>query len=510
MADFNLVAGIDWGTQLSSTKVTYAFIPGGTTAGGYSTTGWNTYEKGRVATVMSFFEAATNLTFEQVSDPAQATFRLALLDDPRFTSEGQFGPPGYTDAGLGLFNVNGNWSREAGGMLEFGGDGFQTLIHEMGHGLGLGHPHDNSGGTKPLFPGVANPFTDVGFYELNQDVYTMMSYITGWRTAPWGPNHDLNFGGGGLMAIDIAALQQKYGANTSYRTGNDIYDLPTANEVGTGWQGLWDAGGIDTIRYQGAEDAVINLNAATLAFAPGGGGQISYAEGIYGGFTIAHGVVIENAIGGSGNDTIIGNGANNVITPGAGDDMVWDTGMHDVDTVIIPTLSTDAAIVFPVEGQPVRVQVTSEFGTDTMTDIERVMFQDRTLALDVDGSTGEVFKLYMVAFDREGDQSGMTYWVAAMDEGAALNEVAASFAISDEFTELYDGMTSAEILTELYDNAFGREPDEAGFDYWLSELEAGTSLSVVMNSFAISGEMSSLVNETGVLARGVWLDTLLA
>ena len=56
----------------------------------------------------------------------------------------------------------------------------------------------------------------------------------------------------------------------------------------------------------------IDLRAATLAGDdPNAGGFLSQHTGVAGGFTIANGVVIENAIGGNGNDTLIGNSAAN-------------------------------------------------------------------------------------------------------------------------------------------------------------------------------------------------------
>ena len=72
-----------------------------------------------------------------------------------------------------------------------GGFSFITLIHEFGHGHGLAHPHDN-GGHSGIMHGVVHrrrrPSTDYtnGDYDLNQGVYTMMSYEDGWQTSPYG------------------------------------------------------------------------------------------------------------------------------------------------------------------------------------------------------------------------------------------------------------------------------------------------------------------------------------
>jgi serralysin len=123
------------------------------------------------------------------------------------------------------------------------------------------------------------------------------------------------------MALDIGVLQQKYGANMHYRTGNDVYTLPSQNKSGTFYSCIWDAGGTDTIKA-GATGAgcTIDLRAATLRYEEGGGGWMSFHSGIHGGFTIAHRVTIENATGGSRNDLLSGNEAANVLKGLAGND----------------------------------------------------------------------------------------------------------------------------------------------------------------------------------------------
>ncbi|MEM8699797.1 MAG: M10 family metallopeptidase C-terminal domain-containing protein, partial [Pseudomonadota bacterium] len=129
--------------------------------------------------------------------------------------------------------------------------------------------------------------------------------------------------------IDIAALQEVYGANTSHAGGDDIYRLDDANGPDIGYATIWDTGGFDTMLYQGARDVSIDLRAATLSYREGGGGFVSYAEGVHAGLTIAHGVVIEAAESGAGDDSLGGNGADNWLTAGAGDDTLRGHGGDD-------------------------------------------------------------------------------------------------------------------------------------------------------------------------------------
>ena len=253
---------------------------------------------------------------------------------------GRHSPPDEGNEGQGEYNRLGpGWNAQG---LAPGGFSFVTLIHELGHGHGLAHPHDTGGGSSILRgveeEGVAFDYT-TGAFDLNQAIYTIMSYEDGWPKSPYG-NAPTSAGYGyqtGLSAFDIAVIQDKYGVNQSTRAGDDVYVLPEENAVATynadgtlaskatGYTSIWDAGGTDEIRYTGARNATIDLRAATLKYEIGGGGWMSYTTGddpVYAGFTIANGVTIENATSGEGADTLWGNGGNNVMNSGGGNDRI--------------------------------------------------------------------------------------------------------------------------------------------------------------------------------------------
>ncbi len=294
--------------------------------------GWSSYERARVEAALASIAAVANVTFTITSN-ANADFQLVKSDDP-FSSAGQLGYfylPNFSGQSVGVFNSDGiGWTTNG---LREGGTGYTTLVHEFLHGLGLEHPHDGNS----VMQGVTSPFGDFGNNNLNQGVYTTMSYNSGNFGTP---NSDRG-SEAGPMALDIAALQELYGANMSHATGDDIYELDASNSDGAAWKSIWDAGGTDTIRFSGTANAVIDLRDATLEYAPGGGGYISSAANVSGGYTIANGAIIENAIGGRGNDTIIGNevgndlrgsGGNDTISGNAGDDTIsGNSGADDLD-----------------------------------------------------------------------------------------------------------------------------------------------------------------------------------
>jgi serralysin len=311
---------IDWGTEVADTSIKVYFAAAGERFDGETSLGWNDYEIQQAMLALQQFSNVCNVSFTITGNADKADFRLVTNTSDEYL--GYFNPPGTRNDGVGVFSQTGTgWDEtlEGTGGLEQGGYGFITLIHEFGHGMGLAHPHDG-GGSSDIWQGVTDPFDSYGQFDLNQGIYTVMSYNDGWNLHPSGENTDNPNGWQGtLMAFDIALLQQKYGA-ADFATGDDTYVLTDVNEVGTYFACIWDSAGVDEIVYDGDLDALIDLRAAHLGYAEGSGGFISFVEDTYGGFTIANGVVIENATGGSGDDEMTGNDAGNVLDGGAGKD----------------------------------------------------------------------------------------------------------------------------------------------------------------------------------------------
>ena len=193
---------------------------------------------------MLAFEQYSNVigvTFTVTTDPELADFTLVVKNATAGDTPGvlgYFNPPGTDGAGIGVFWRDGfGWDEHgpdvpdadgSNGGLEVGGYGFYTLIHEFGHGLGLAHPHDTGGGSD-VMPGVFSAFNSFGAFNLNQGIFTVMSYNPGWPLdpandpygVPWyiGPDGGAYLEvdeawNGTISPLDIALLQLKYGANT--------------------------------------------------------------------------------------------------------------------------------------------------------------------------------------------------------------------------------------------------------------------------------------------------------
>ncbi|MBP6819651.1 MAG: M10 family metallopeptidase C-terminal domain-containing protein [Ferrovibrio sp.] len=317
----SLVWGAGW-QNAASNPIGYYFSADAVSAadspiGGFTGQPWTTGLIAAFESAIGQFEAVANVKFVEVTDAASADMVWHLAPGSNFQPNvlGQHDvPDGSQSQTHGYFNID----APAFQTLTPGSVGNLVIIHELGHGMGLAHPHDGGGNPgATLFPGVTSS-ASLGTYALNQGVYTTMSYNNGLNTTP--PTTSSFGAQGTLMALDIAALQRIYGANTTTASGDDTYALPTSNTIGTAWQSVWDTGGNDTVDASASTGNVtINLNAATLSGATAGG-SISQTSGVQGGLTIANKVVIENATGGSGNDTLVGNAAANVLTGGAGKD----------------------------------------------------------------------------------------------------------------------------------------------------------------------------------------------
>jgi hypothetical protein len=124
--------------------------------------------------------------------------------------------------------------------------------------------------------------------------------------------------------------------------------------------------------------------------------------------------------------------------------------------------------------------VTDKAGTvQQLTGVERLAFSDTTVALDVDGNGGQVYRIYQAALNRAPDAGGLGYWINAMDHGQSLASVAQGFLDSAEYHKAYDGVTSnRELVGRYYENILHRAPDAGGLEFWAGVLDnkaAGTA-----------------------------------
>lgn len=100
--------------------------------------------------------------------------------------------------------------------------------------------------------------------------------------------------------------------------------------------------------------------------------------------------------------------------------------------------------------------------------------------------------LYQAALDRMPDEAGLGYFVGNLREGQSLQDIARSFYQSDEFRGQFERFDDESYVNQLYVNVLGREADQAGLDYWVTDIQQnGRSHADVLVSFAESAENSA-------------------
>jgi hypothetical protein len=182
--------------------------------------------------------------------------------------------------------------------------------------------------------------------------------------------------------------------------------------------------------------------------------------------------------GGDGNDYLVGLGIGAKLSGGSG-----------LDTVIYGSYRSAYDVGRTASGAAVSEKYSSSKNPDILDGVERLMFSDTSVALDIDGAAGQAYRLYQAAFNRAPDSTGIGFWMKQMDNGMRLVDVARDFVNSDEFVKLYGPAPgNSAFLTNLYQNALHRAPDQTGFDFWMDSLAHGTDRAVVLKDFSESPE----------------------
>jgi len=285
----------------------------------------------------------------------------------------QVGPTGDSYQGVGLYvrYKEDDYKKYWSDTLNEGGFGFTTILHEMGHAVGLAHPHDQGGGSS-IFPGVDHS-GDLGDNDLNQNVFTVMSYNDIGTEFNPSSDEDLKTGfAKGPMAFDIAAMDHLYGLSENYKldtteTSNDSQYI--ISDSINGYVCLYDVSGEDTILFQDNTAIVVDLRPATLKNEVGGGGFVSRLDGSNIGYTIPSGTSIENAETSEGDDIIYAtDNIRHKINGGGGTDTVIYSG--DYKDYIMSV--SESGVIEVVKNGNSAV-------TDELTNIEKLQFNNITI-----------------------------------------------------------------------------------------------------------------------------------
>jgi hypothetical protein len=207
--------------------------------------------------------------------------------------------------------------------------------------------------------------------------------------------------------------------------------------------------------------------------------------------------------GGSGADTMKGGAAGDRFVGLAGHDRI--DGGAGIDTLAIAA-SKNGYVATPA-GTTGAFTLTDSAHPGNVADlanVERVQFSDAALALDIAGHAGQAYRIYQAAFNRAPDATGLGFWIAAMDSGMSLPDIASGFVQSGEFSAAYGSSPSAtDVVGRFYQNVLHRTPDQSGFDFWVGMLSSHSiSTADLLASFSESPENQAAL--IGQIGAGIW------
>lgn len=188
-------------------------------------------------------------------------------------------------------------------------------------------------------------------------------------------------------------------------------------------------------------------------------------------------------------ELVTGTGAANVFTSAGGSHAI--DGGAGLDTVVYQASHAGVTITAGTSG----FTVSGNGIQDALVNVERLQFSDASLALDINGTAGEAYRLYQAAFDRAPDLAGLGYWIKMLDNGASLNQVSQEFVGSQEFASRYGANASdSQFVQALYQNVLHRPAEPAGYDFWMASLEQyGATRADVLAHFSESLENQAQV-----------------
>ena len=507
--------------KISGSNITYSFaqssiyydateIPAGET---FKFQPLGSYLQKAIEQTLNYLSQILSITFTQTTDTAGATLKFGSHN---MMLAGYAFPPGYKNSGV--INLNSTYNNN-----QLGQYGLGTLIHELGHALGLDHTSSRGeitageagGDDPPSLPDYIDrtTFSIMSYSKSNFDDARQASYsaldirtffsLYGKKESNQDNTFKLHFDAGLSTTSKQSSLNQItssqwdiYGYAPFMITdngGNDVLDV-------SDWKGGvkvdlsgWGVGPINGVSQKWNFNSVTN---GTL-----------YSESEPGSamITFYPDTKIETIIGSSENDLITGYLYNETINAGSGNDLITGGGGDDnlnggagLDVAVYSSNYMD----YKISSTPTTYQVLAiqnKDGTDTLTNVERLKFSDKSIAIDFNGNAGTTAKVIGAVLGKSQvlNPTFVGLGLSYLDKGMTYSDLGALALTAIGAT------TNDAVVSTLWKNVIGTDATSAIKAPYIKMLTDGMKVGDLVVLAADTSFNTTNINLVGLAQTGI-------
>jgi len=519
----------------SGTNFTYSFaqssinsnpslIPSGET---YKFQVLGSYLQNLTRETFDYLSTILPLSFTEITNTQSATFKF---ESHNMTMGGYAQYPTYLTSGI--IEISSKSSSDSLGQY-----GVSTLIHELGHSLGL--DHTSSRGEVTAGAGGADDEPSLPDY-LDRTTLSIMSYAKVTVANSLLASYS---------ALDVRALFSLYGKreSTEATTFKLHYDSSLStlskqsslNNIQTSQWDIYgyapfmivDNGGVDTIDVSDWKGGV-TVDLSGWGVGPIGGVANNYSfNSITNGtlysdgdgsaiVTIYPDTVIEKVIGSPEADIIIGYTASETLLGGAGNDQITGGGGNDmIDGGIGIDIAEFSGSLGNNSNKNYSIQKINEStwtvsytgpvianypppiteGIDQITNVERLQFTDKSVALDLNGNAGTTAKVIGAVLGKSQVENptfvglGLSY----LDKGMSYSDLGALALTAVGAT------TNDEVVSTLWKNVIGTDATTAIKAPYIKMLTDGMKVGDLVVLAADTSFNTTNINLVGLVQTGI-------